>query len=1793
MLLHYLMKNTKTKYLFLSIITILFTSLSLAQEYPDRDALEIARSFFYGEATKTGQQETISMIYYSEPDVENPVSVFQKEEGGYLLLTKTGSEYIVTGYSPSGILTPGDMPGGLTDIIKTYESSEYITKTKLTSLTKATIVVDPLLDREGVSLNQYWHTEVGDCPTGCTATAMAQIMSFYKYPGSGTGNPCYNHPEYGTLCADIENTVYDWNNMTDADYELLSFHMAVAMKMDFCGHEEGSVPSSPDYLEVLEDYYSYHVRTGTTDLYYLLNELDNERPAYVSLPGDPGHAVVVDGYDSDGYCHVNFGWNGRYNGYFLLNTGSTLSAGSHEFGTNISVAAYVSKQVLPAHPDDSLALLALHNGFNETTGWNLSEPVMKWDGVLLMNGRVTELNLGQLTGTIASELGTLSMLLRLSLNGDLDGQLPSTVSTLTELRELTIFSGNSSQKITLPAELGNLANLKSINMMNSVEGEIPASIGNLANLEFLNLNSGNMTGIIPPEIGNLSKLRYLNLGNNSLTGNIPTEIQGLVSANTIDLSSNNLTGNIPVGTGNLTQLSYLYLQDNQLSGEVPGSLGNCTGIISMNLSDNMLTGILPEGLGDMNGMEDLSLGHNNFTSVPGSIGRLRKLKYLNLEYNDLESLPDSIINIEMMKIFRANNNNIESLPPYFGNWPDLEEIDLSHNKITSFPEELCLLPELWSIRLDNNRIKSLPAGSEIMSKVSQLFLDSNLISGPIPLKYLSQKLPQVDLRHNQFTYKDIPDSEILIKGISDQAWIKLETDTIKGREGDTLRIDIRDISPLSDPGNSYYWFEYPENIDDEYHDFMQGEEQNPVLTLVLNQETINKKYYCKVFNDNASSYTWEWDGGTYVTPVIMYLNTDTLSFAISSDDEILENKYPGNRIVSSDELPSKEITGSEVTMTSPFDLRGDITWQGSADGSQWYDISMSMQEQNILDNVISVSGEELVVSPYSPVYYRCVLTEGTCDPIISDSVRVMPMGEILFDDMINVSGDSLSVSVDSIKVILPEGLHEDDFRLTITKLDNPPSAEGVLSMGSAYDVTLSIGSIFEIPLTIKLKNIDVPAVDLLDLPAYKPVYYDDLKQEWKQYDQGGINLSDSTLEFQTTHLTKLSWWEISEGSYTHSYTNGKTEVIYKWGTGTGEENNYLGYQYGIENFPSEPWHDSNTDVDNGGTPAIVQDIAAYMNQIITKFESLSLQPAGSTFKVYLSNTGSGSLGHIHLGGYNMGYFTINSALATSPEDLRQTLAHEYMHYTQSRFMNVLTSNYFFAEAHAPLSDRIAWPAEEHEIPEPESHLRQSLRPGKGYKSIYDLLGSPWDAQTTLPVIEKRTVVPEDANLSSTFLHYMRTYRTGTKLDVAKLLKDHGTAAGITTATWRQYIDGQTTEQLGTKIGKEYDDYVRYLLSGISDNFTILNKEQLNPFSNIIRNSGSANNGSFARRKIYSFQEEDDTPVNEEINIDVPYLASKIMVLNNNTQDRPVVVNYTRLHDEGDNNKVYYGYYDYDNKIVEFKDISDSTSFSLLLDARSERTIRECRNTAFLLFVNTLCPDVLSYDNDFNASFELKAFPVINITDLAYANISDRNIHNYSDATKKEFIMPGLLNLSASGVFSEVVVSDYSTGKKMLGDSAYVVTASFIQDSRADNGPDLAANRYIFTRSQTIEYNFISGTIKITQDNNEEGIFEEYYSRVTDTYYPQRTFYTKTETHTLELKNVNEFVKQSYGLTGDIYEFETLNTSETQACLSAASHSASYISYNTDGEVDSSKTYDYLNTEYPDGDVKISLQLHYK
>ena len=65
---------------------------------------------------------------------------------------------------------------------------------------------------------------------------------------------------------------------------------------------------------------------------YGKNELDEGRPLiYKGYTEDlgAGHAFVINGYDED-YFHLNWGWSGSYNGWYLI---SNLSPGGYNFST--------------------------------------------------------------------------------------------------------------------------------------------------------------------------------------------------------------------------------------------------------------------------------------------------------------------------------------------------------------------------------------------------------------------------------------------------------------------------------------------------------------------------------------------------------------------------------------------------------------------------------------------------------------------------------------------------------------------------------------------------------------------------------------------------------------------------------------------------------------------------------------------------------------------------------------------------------------------------------------------------------------------------------------------------------------------------------------------------------------------------------------------------------------------------------------------------------------------------------------------------------------------------------------------------------------------------------------------------------------------------------------------------------------------------------------------------------------------------------------------------------------------
>jgi hypothetical protein len=59
-----------------------------------------------------------------------------------------------------------------------------------------------------------------------------------------------------------------------------------------------------------------------------------------------GHAFVIDGYDSNGLYHVNWGWGGSYDGYFQLNN---LNPGSRTYNMNQQLIIGISPNIIPSY----------------------------------------------------------------------------------------------------------------------------------------------------------------------------------------------------------------------------------------------------------------------------------------------------------------------------------------------------------------------------------------------------------------------------------------------------------------------------------------------------------------------------------------------------------------------------------------------------------------------------------------------------------------------------------------------------------------------------------------------------------------------------------------------------------------------------------------------------------------------------------------------------------------------------------------------------------------------------------------------------------------------------------------------------------------------------------------------------------------------------------------------------------------------------------------------------------------------------------------------------------------------------------------------------------------------------------------------------------------------------------------------------------------------------------------------------------------------------------------------------
>lgn len=300
----------------------------------------------------------------------------------------------VLGYSDNGVIDPNDMPDGLKDLLESYtvDAAHLDDVDALLPQPNGGVARTPIAPMVKAQWGQsspfntacpYLQDKNTYAVTGCVATAMAQVMYYHKWPPTVSSDiPAYTTSELGLALPALDASSFPgWSGVKGyyTQVEAGESAKAVAKIMRFVGqslemdYNTSSAAHTSHIPAVLSAYFRYaptaqYVQrinyTAEQWATILYNELAARRPVVYrghTLSGG-GHAYVCDGMDANGLVHINWGWYGKSDGYFLL---TALNPSAQGIGSTMSNDGYINESAMvigitpehsPAHYDTEMPI---------------------------------------------------------------------------------------------------------------------------------------------------------------------------------------------------------------------------------------------------------------------------------------------------------------------------------------------------------------------------------------------------------------------------------------------------------------------------------------------------------------------------------------------------------------------------------------------------------------------------------------------------------------------------------------------------------------------------------------------------------------------------------------------------------------------------------------------------------------------------------------------------------------------------------------------------------------------------------------------------------------------------------------------------------------------------------------------------------------------------------------------------------------------------------------------------------------------------------------------------------------------------------------------------------------------------------------------------------------------------------------------------------------------------------------------------------------------------------------------
>ena len=384
----------------LLLFLLLMAMPVLAENRSFRQAREIAERHAAKNGAHIGQQSvkrakvlnkqqstTSSRGYYVFPHDGNC---------GYTIVSGDDRMPEIVGYSTTDTYSEENMPDGMKHLMQAYEAMATAlangdAKAERCLAEKEALAADstyrqprvaPLLADVAWGQSEPYNNL---CPmydgqrrtvTGCVATAMAQLMMYYKYPQTLKSDiPAYQTKSYQLDMPSVSaGERYDWDNMlpqySGSAYTAAQAN-AVAKLMYHCGlsAKANYGPSTGAWCRpnVLVKYWGYdpdvirplyRERFSLREWTAILDaELRASRPVYYTgcSTTSASHAFLCDGADGNGLYHINWGWSGWSNGYFDITILNSDYSGAESATAPADGFNYTCSMIVGIMPDNGVA----------------------------------------------------------------------------------------------------------------------------------------------------------------------------------------------------------------------------------------------------------------------------------------------------------------------------------------------------------------------------------------------------------------------------------------------------------------------------------------------------------------------------------------------------------------------------------------------------------------------------------------------------------------------------------------------------------------------------------------------------------------------------------------------------------------------------------------------------------------------------------------------------------------------------------------------------------------------------------------------------------------------------------------------------------------------------------------------------------------------------------------------------------------------------------------------------------------------------------------------------------------------------------------------------------------------------------------------------------------------------------------------------------------------------------------------------------------------------------------------